>query len=73
MIVFQLGTIVSYVLGPVVVLKGEEITDDGTNWSYYLMGQALLAYVVFLITVIGKRNVQCTFTNSTELSTETYL
>ena len=29
-----------------------------TNWSYYLMGQALLAFVVFLITVIGKYNVQ---------------
>ena len=58
LIVFQLGTIVSYVLGPVVVLKGEKITDDGTNWSYYLMGQALLAYVVFLITVVGKRSIQ---------------
>ena len=54
LILFQLGVIVSYVLGPLVVLKSEEITDGGTNWSYYLMGQTLLAFSVFIITVAGK-------------------
>ena len=64
----QLGVIVSYVLGPLVILKsqGAAAAGSGTcspsvdceahlpNWSYYLMGQALLAFVVLLITVIGE-------------------
>ena len=69
----QLGIIVSYVLGPLVILKSKESKDASAsdvcspadvdyevNWSYYLMAQALLAFVVLLVTVTGECNTLAT-------------
>ena len=59
----QLGIIVSYVLGPMVILGSENKSSsspesgceaDFPNWSYYLMGQTIASFVIFFITVTGK-------------------
>lgn len=49
---------VSYVLGPLVFLKSDDdmLPDAASpHWQYYLLGQALLSFFVFLVTVLGEQ------------------